>query len=529
MADSRVRERSTGAASVLTGAVVLGLGGHATLALWSATSEAGGAVRTLATVLVAVAGLQLLRAVRARAFSLALACFWAWSFVFLGLAPAHQLAAGVFPWLGRFEDAVVVRAQVVVLVGHAAVLVGTRLAGRRPAPATARRPAPATARRARVPARPRRASTSVGRPRRLTAVDRRSQVMRRLVLAQVLVSVTFAGLMGPAALLSGRVAFREQLLLVSTLPGGGTLYFLATASAIVVPAMAVAARRLGLGLPGLLLLVSVTAGLVVTNPFIGSRFLTGSFLVAVAGAQLMGRSAARLLPVGTVLLLVTVFPSLDVLRGDGTGSERVSALAPSEALRTFDFDAFEMLLRAVVVEQAPGQVVDPVMALAAPLLRWVPFLADSVVGGASGPLVARATGMTYTNVSMPLWGEGYLVAGLTGTVLVLGLLGAWLGVNRRSVGVRDRVGAGLSVADAPSAALLFIVLRGSLYEVLGYLLFAVAMWVVLWRRGVVGGVEEPADAVEDLVPGRGRSVEVGEAVPLVPAGRVVGGDRDATD
>ena len=521
MADARVHERSTGAASAITGAVVLGLGGHATLALWSATSEVGGDVRTLATVLLAVAGLQLLRAVRARAFSLALACFWAWSFVFLGLAPAHQLAAGVFPWLGRFEDAVVVRAQVVVLVGHAAVLVGTRLAGRRPAPATARR--------TRVPGRPRRASTSVGRPRRLTTVDRRSLVMRRLVLAQVLVSVTFAGLMGPSALLSGRVAFREQLLLVSTLPGGGTLYFLATASAIVVPAMAVAGRRLGLRLPGLLLLISVTAGLAVTNPFIGSRFLTGSFLVAVAGAQLMGRSAARLLPVGTVLLLVTVFPSLDVLRGDGTGSDRVSALTPSEALRTFDFDAFEMLLRAVVVEQAPGQVVDPVMALAAPLLRWVPFVADSVMGGASGPLVARATGMTYTNVSMPLWGEGYLVAGLTGTVLVLGLLGAWLGVNRRSVGVRDRLGAGLSVADAPSAALLFIVLRGSLYEVLGYLLFAVAMWVVLWRRGVVGGVEEPADAVEGLVPGLGRSAEVPDTAPLVPAGRVVGGGRDAND
>jgi hypothetical protein len=520
MAEARVRERSAGAASAITGAVVLGLGGHASLALWSATSEVSGAARTLATVLLAVAGLQLLRAVRTRAFSLALACFWAWSFVFLGLAPAYQLAAGVFPWLGRFEDAVVVRAQVVVLVGHTAVLIGTRLAGRRPARAAARR--------ARVAVVPQRTSSSAAHHRRVTTVDRRSLVMRRLVLAQVLVSVTFAGLMGPSALLSGRVAFREQLLFVSTLPGGGTLYFLATASAIVVPAMAVAGRRLGLGIPGLLLLVSVAAGLVVTNPFIGSRFLTGSFLVAVAGAQLMGRSAARLLPVGTVLLLVTVFPSLDVLRGDGTGSDRVSALTPSEALRTFDFDAFEMLLRAVVVDQVPGQVVDPVMALAAPLLRWVPFVADSVVGGASGPLVARATGMTYTNVSMPLWGEGYLVAGLAGTALVLGLLGAWLGINRRSVGVRDRLGAGLSVADAPSAALLFIVLRGSLYEVLGYLLFAVTMWVVLWRRGVVGGAGEAQDAVEDLVPERGPS-GVRQAVPLVMAATVVGADRDATD
>jgi len=452
-------------ATILTTLLVLILSWSSCTALWSRTSNAVGAVRYAAAMIIAVSAIMTVRTVRARPFGLAWACYWAWSFVFLGLAPAYQLATGLFPWLGQFEDSTIFRAQVIVLSGHIAVAVGRRLASRR---------------------------SRQGRQTLLQAVqrsDRARPVVHILVGAQFAVSALFVALMGPTALISGRSGFRAQLLNVATVPGGGTLYFLATAAAITVPALAIACSKSGMLLNRSLLIVSVLSGFAVTNPFIGSRFLTGSFLVAVVGAQLIDRPAVRLLPVGMILLLVTIFPSLDLMRGDGTGAGRIQALSPSVALRTFDFDSFEMLARAVAVQGGSGsEVVNPAMIVIAPVLRWVPFLAPKVVGFVSGPLVARATGMTFTNVSMPLWAEGYLLAGLPGTIVLLGMLGVWLGVARGGSGLVDGRRLGSQVVDAPTGALLFIVLRGSLYEVLGYLLFTIVVRAVLFRFGRDVGV-----------------------------------------
>ncbi|MCB0920116.1 MAG: hypothetical protein KDC39_16285, partial [Actinobacteria bacterium] len=61
----------------------------------------------------------------------------------------------------------------------------------------------------------------------------------------------------------------------------------------------------------------------------------------------------------------------------------------------------------------------------------------------------------------------------------LGALGAWVGLTGRGIGQRFSVA---QIAALPgSTALLFIVLRGSIYEVLGYLGLAVAVYLLLSR------------------------------------------------
>ena len=82
---------------------------------------------------------------------------------------------------------------------------------------------------------------------------------------------------------------------------------------------------------------------------------------------------------------------------------------------------------------------------------------------------------------------------MLGALGFLAVLAAWLGfaapVTSRRLAARDV----LAVADAPTAALLFIVLRGSLYEVLGYLIFAgIVRWLVL--RAARGTSREPLEA-----------------------------------
>jgi hypothetical protein len=183
----------------------------------------------------------------------------------------------------------------------------------------------------------------------------------------------------------------------------------------------------------------------------------------------------RLIPIASVVLLVIVFPSLDVLRGDGTGSQEIAVLSVEDSLLDYDFDAFEMGAREVSMSESMRDTLpSPVTMLVAPFARWVPILSRPFLGNAGGQAVAEATGMEYTNVSMPLWAEGHLVAGAVGTLGGLAALGYWVGLLSR------RNGAGISVPQVAAlpgtTALLFIVLRGSIYEVLGYLALAVLVY-----------------------------------------------------
>ncbi|MBB2924160.1 hypothetical protein [Cellulomonas cellasea] len=411
-----------------------------------------------------VPAVVLVTSVAATRFSLAWSSYWLWSFVFLGLAPAYQVALGVYPWLATFDERTLQRALTAVLLSHVAVLTVSRTTRRR------RRATPQPS-----------GIEGTHRLPVLGAAPRLATYLRWITLAHVVGTLAFIALMGPAGLTQGRNAFRIHLLEVAGLPGGGSLHFLASAGAVAVPALALACRRAGVEVNPFLLAASIGVGAVVTNPLIGSRFLTGAFAVAVAGAALLGRDSARFLPAGIVVLLVTVFPSLDLFRGDGTGASTLALAEPADALLAFDFDAFEMLARAVLVHDGADDLLDPGMMLAAPWLRWVPVASNWVVDAASGPLVARSSGMGYTNVSMPLVGEGYLVGGLLGVVAFLGLLGVWLVRLRTSSGSVTGWARSAALLDAPTAALLFIVLRGSLYEVLGYLLFVLALYLAVQR------------------------------------------------
>lgn len=444
--------RAGALAGAVTGLVLLATGVPALLGAGAPGSELPAAAFPYLVAAVVWPAVMLLASVTGAPSGISWPIYWMWSYVFLGLAPAYQAAAGLYPWLLITDERTLVRTLQAVLLGHAAVTFAGAVRRRR---------------------RAARQEPELDPGRRATVLT-----IHYLLVAQIVTALAFAAAMGPGALTGGRGAFQGRLLAVAQLPGGGSLYFLAVALSVTAPAVALAARRLGAPVGVGLLVTATAAGAIVTNPLIGSRFLTGAFLVSVLGAALVGRPVGRMLPAAFAVLLILVFPSLDLWRGDGTGASSLAVSSPAQSLVTFDFDAFEMLQRAVMTHDGRGAVlVDPLLVVVAPVVRWVPVLSDLVAGSASGPRVAEATGMTYQNVSMPMWGEGYLIAGPVGVVLVLTLLGAWLGRLRVSAGGRSLV----QLLDAPTAALMFIVLRGSLYEVLGYLLFVVGLYLVLRR------------------------------------------------
>ncbi len=443
--------------------VVLALAFPAAASVLTGTSWDLG-VPLIAASTVLLLGGTLVWSVSRPDFSLSGSAFWAWAFIFLGLAPAYQIAQNAFPWRGRFTASTVLTAQLVVLIGCAAacltwVLVGKwrheRGSGRTTIPASNIAPRGT-------------------RSRRFSPID-------YLMYAYAVLAVGFALLIGPE-LFTGKSLFQRRLAELEGVLGFGSLYFIATAGAVCIPAAGWVVWRLSRRVRLTSVVVASAAGLLATNPLIGSRFLTGAFLLAVIGAVLVATKWRRVVPLAVVLLFVTVFPSLDLARGDGTGSDHLQVFSPHSALIGFDFDAFEMLTRAVSVD-GPVAAGEPSKweLFIAPLLRWVPFLARGVQGHATGPVVGRETGMSFTNVSMPLWGESYFVGGWALTIVTFLIVGALLGWIARETDAGLRFGA---LVDSAVAALLFMLLRGSLYEVLGYLLFALACGIAVatWLR-----------------------------------------------
>jgi hypothetical protein len=436
-------------------------------------------IRLQAILLIVVPSLVLLTSVLSNRHSLAWSIYWTWSLIFLGLASAYQMSGSTFPWKGSLSEEHISTAQHIVLLAHTTVFVSF-LAGR-PAIKKAPDATPAV-----VPG--------------LKQSPQLKKAVMFILSAHVLTATVFCTLMG-SALFTGRLAFQQRLGDMEDIPAFGSMYFLSNAGAIVLPAMAIVLRKAGLDIPKFAIFVSVALSFLVTNPFIGSRFLTGSFLVAVIAAS-VSSYARRWIPVGVVLAFVTVFPTLDLLRGDGTGATKIEITPPEETLTTFDYDSFEMLTREVSLQgQIPRGLPTQLELLVAPFLRWIPGLSQTVQGDASGPVVAMSTGMNFTNVSMPLWAEAHLIGAWGGVVLAFLLFGRMLAYTRGGTPTADGRTIFGTLIEVPMASLLFIILRGSLYEVLGYLLLAATIGLIFSNaerrdrlvRGELHAVSDPAN------------------------------------
>lgn len=407
--------------------------------------------------LLLASGGVLVASVWVQRFSYAQSFMASWTFVFLGMTAALQGAQGRYPWHGSFTAGHVTRVAWIALLGFL-VMAGLSFVPRLPW----QRVAPA------------RTDLEVRSPLLATP-----SIAWALVGLQLVATALLVGYLGPHAMVNGREEFKAALAGAAGRPGLGSAFFLATALGMVLPAALLWLRR-HRQCSWTVIALSAVAGAVANNPLIGSRFLTACFGVALVCALLNRNLVARLLPAGMVLGLLFVFPSLDLWRGDGTGSHTITVASPRSTLATGDFDAFEMMARAVQARDAGNSgLQSPGEQAGSALFYWVPGIARHFPKVGSGSVVGEATGMTFTNVSMPLQGEGYLLAGVGGTLAVCALMGLWVQWLRR--GSIGRSGWTPGPTDAATGALLFIVLRGSIMSVLDYLLAAVVVGVLLLR------------------------------------------------
>lgn len=229
----------------------------------------------------------------------------------------------------------------------------------------------------------------------------------------------------------------------------------------------------------LLLALIVPVFLIVNFPTALDRAWLGTILISVAVTFMVTgkRRYYGYVPAFFVTGFMTVFPLLHVFRREISDSfdpvERIIASYSSG-----DFDVFGMVAHAINYMNEAGTPPFPGMQLIGSILFFVPrsVWVSKPVG--SGYHVAEQSGFPFFNVSMPLWGEGFLNFGFIGVILFMAVLAYTC--KRLDSFVLSSGGASQStVMFAFLSGLMFIVMRGDMFTWFGVLAPFVASLLLL--------------------------------------------------
>ncbi len=236
-------------------------------------------------------------------------------------------------------------------------------------------------------------------------------------------------------------------------------------------------------LAGNLVLVGLTA-----NPATAHRHWFGTVVLSFFFAEMCRRQAwvTRVGVLWVFAAILVLFPYADLFRDART--VRDIEPSPVDAMASkLDYDAFDQIVAALDLVDDFGHTRGFQILGAATF--WVPRTWWPGKPVPSGEMVARAYRKSFTNVSMPLWGEAYLDGGWILTVLYFLLLGWICGWLERGLEVW-RLGADLRLAAvlAPvCAGYMLFFLRGALMVAVAYLAPVVALIFLCARRGEAGG------------------------------------------
>ncbi|GGW44125.1 hypothetical protein GCM10010503_21070 [Streptomyces lucensis JCM 4490] len=450
-------------------------------------------------VVVAHTGAALTRVLTATKVRLVALGFWAFAYIWLGLAPLAQLGTDTYPWPYRTGEGTALAAVAVVELGLLAHSVGTSCAARRE--------------RTRA-ARP--AATSPGPLERLLA--RRLAPWRLLTLCGLALALAVvlvpAQPGGPAAYFTSRQALREA----GTADGSGDAFrqalrswslsvpaFWALLGLLHVPRLPGGDRLLRvLRLSLLPLLLALNA--LVNNPVSKPRFWAGTVLLTLLFTvpRLCRPRAFRAIAATLMATVLVVFPYSDYFRY--SDREQMAVVSLAEQFTTNgDYDAFQQVQTGLDYVAEKGFA--PLDALGPPLFMVPrPLWPDKPED--TGIALARYAGYDFLNLSAPLWAESYLWAGPAAVALVFFLLGA---AGRRMDDVRHRLRDRtdtLAVLLVPAFAFYQMVfLRGSLLGIVGPLTLLMTVPLLITtptaRAPRLAAAPPPAPTRRASIPGTG--------------------------
>lgn len=165
----------------------------------------------------------------------------------------------------------------------------------------------------------------------------------------------------------------------------------------------------------LIIICLFITNILISNPISNARYWFGSVIITSLFIIFKwGKNTFAIWVLTLVSLLLIIFPYADAFRSSTTFSFNSSDLIYLLTQKG-DYDAFQQLLNTINYVEIAG--VSYGLQLLGALFFWVPrnLWVDKPVG--SGQLVAETLGYKFTNLSEPLWAEGYINFGILGVVI----------------------------------------------------------------------------------------------------------------
>lgn len=372
--------------------------------------------------------------------------FWAYVYLFLCLAPLVQLSTG-FPLPGSFStpasdyrQSTKLIAALIVLVGIIAYDGARRIARRNP---------------------------GSGSLDQFTARTLTPSKARRLIAAAYPCSAVGIAIVGLGNLLTSRQAVSDAvggdaagalIIAVMTVPAFLALYFALALRREHGPGY----RPSSIQIVGLVLL-----NLIVNNPIASPRFWVGVMAIALASIYLdLDRPRTfRRFALVWVAAFVIVFPYADAFRL--TGSQLRIEQTPAELFTTkSDHDSFQQTINTIDWVDDNGLTMGR-QALGVALF-WVPRPLWADKPQDTGAMLGEDLQYPNTNLSLPLWAEGYVNFGFLGVVLFLGALG-WISERLETIWLNRRQFGSAGLLVPVLAGYQIFCLRGSLLTTMGRL------------------------------------------------------------
>jgi hypothetical protein len=180
------------------------------------------------------------------------------------------------------------------------------------------------------------------------------------------------------------------------------------------------------GFQKFLIFILIILNLVTNNPFNNPRYWIGSVALAFVFLFVDWRRRASLVLVASLAaILIYIFPYSDLFRYQY--NSKILDVYKSYSIENIitekgDFDSFQQILNTVVYVNESG--LEYGQQVIGTLLFWVPRSIWQTKPIPSGMLISQEIGYSNINLSLPLWGEIYLDAGLFGVILFFLLYGS---------------------------------------------------------------------------------------------------------
>jgi hypothetical protein len=409
--------------------------------------------------------------------------FWAYVYMFLGLAPLVQIREGEWPGtVPRVDNTYIGAAELIVVVGCGAFLAGVGL----DTVASARRGWLATKR------------VAAQAVTRLFTINHRRTVL--LCVFAVLINAYYLSKLGWLQFMYSRYEMQDRAIAAFPTESMGVVLRACSSMALLVAFVALIRFRkeakLAMGLGenvsvrvmrlNMLLLIVIGALLADNlNPISNARYQSGTAMLAVATTYGLFTTARRfrLTSCGFIAALLVIFPLADAFRF--TSEAQFKAGNPIESLMSDDYDSFAQIMNGYLISVRDGIV--PGRQFLGVLLWWVPR--DSWPGKPvdSGIYIANMRGYGFTNLSSPLWVELFLNGGWL--VLVISMFVMGFGLHRWDT----RLDAQFDHLHMPSVLgcilpfYMLILLRGSLLQAASFLCFILAFSAFVRQRSKPAG------------------------------------------